>query len=57
MAGTDLPTAAIRGQIVNAIDLVVQQARLRDGGRRIVNVSEVSGLEHGEVVAPRSLHL
>ena len=29
---------------------MVQQARLRDGGRRIVNVSEVSGLEHGEVV-------
>jgi pilus assembly protein CpaF len=49
-AGTDLPMRAIRSQVVNAIDLVVQQNRLRDGSRRIVSISEVSGLEDGEVV-------
>jgi pilus assembly protein CpaF len=49
MAGTELPTAAIRGQIGNAIDLIVQQGRLRDGSRRILSISEIYGVEHGEV--------
>jgi pilus assembly protein CpaF len=49
MAGTELPTAAVRGQIGNAIDLIVQQGRLRDGTRRILSISEIYGVENGEV--------
>lgn len=49
MAGMDLPVRAIRQQISGAIDLIVQQSRLNDGTRRIVNITEVQGLE-GDVV-------
>ncbi len=49
MAGMDLPHRAIREQISSAIDLIIQQARLRDGSRRIVNVTEVQGME-GDVI-------
>jgi len=49
MAGMELPVRAIREQIASAIDLVVHQERLRDGSRRIVNISEVSGME-GDVI-------
>ncbi|HVA21531.1 MAG TPA: CpaF family protein [Candidatus Micrarchaeia archaeon] len=45
MAGTDLPSRAIREQIASAINIVVQQARLRDGTRRIVAISEVEGFD------------
>ena len=45
MAGVELPIRAIRDQVASAIDLVVQQARMRDGSRRIVAISEVEG--HG----------
>ncbi len=49
MAGMDLPVRVIREQIASAVDLIVQQARLRDGSRKIVNVTEVQGME-GEVI-------
>jgi pilus assembly protein CpaF len=49
MAGMDLPVTVVRKQIVSAINLIVQQARLRDGSRKVVNVTEVQGLE-GETV-------
>ena len=49
MAGTDLPSRAIREQIASAIHLVVQQARLRDGTRRIIAVSEVRGFDGDRV--------
>jgi len=49
MAGYDLPVRAIREQIAAAIDLVVQTARLRDGSRKIMYITEVLGME-GEVV-------
>ncbi len=49
MAGIDLPLAAIRSQIVSAIDLVVQQARMLDGTRRIVRITEVVGMESGVI--------
>jgi pilus assembly protein CpaF len=45
MAGTDLPARAIREQIASAIDLIVHQARLRDGTRRITHITEVVGME------------
>jgi pilus assembly protein CpaF len=43
MAGIDLPLAAIREQLVSALDLVVHVARQRDGSRRVVAVAEVVG--------------
>ncbi|MCM1988186.1 CpaF family protein [Oceanirhabdus seepicola] len=49
MAGMELPIKAIRQQISGAIDLIVQQARLKDGTRKIVNITEVQGLE-GDIV-------
>jgi pilus assembly protein CpaF len=49
MAGMELPVKAIRQQIAGAIDLIVQQSRLKDGSRKIVNITEVQDLE-GDVV-------
>jgi pilus assembly protein CpaF len=49
MAGMDLPSRAIREQVSSAIDLVVHQDRMRDGTRKVVNVTEVSGME-GDVI-------
>jgi len=49
MAGMDLPSRAIREQISSAIDLVVHQERMRDGTRKVVNLTEISGME-GEVI-------
>lgn len=49
MAGVELPVKAIRQQIVGALDLIVQQARFKDGTRRIVNITEVQDME-GDVV-------
>jgi len=49
MAGMDLPVRAIREQISSAIDLIVHQERMRDGTRKVVNITEVSGME-GEVI-------
>jgi pilus assembly protein CpaF len=45
MAGVDLPVRAIREQVAGAVDLVIQQARLKDGSRRVVAISEVAGME------------
>jgi pilus assembly protein CpaF len=56
MAGMDLPQRAIREQAASAIDLIVQQARLRDGSRRITHITEVSGME-GEVITLQDLYL
>jgi pilus assembly protein CpaF len=49
MAGIDFPVKVVREQIAGAIDLIVQQARLRDGSRKIVKITEVQGME-GDVV-------
>jgi len=49
MAGMELPVRVIREQIASAVDLIVQQARLRDGSRKVVSVTEVQGME-GDVV-------
>lgn len=49
MSGMELPVKAIREQISSAIDLIVQQSRLKDGSRRITYITEVSGME-GEVI-------
>ncbi|MFA5207038.1 MAG: ATPase, T2SS/T4P/T4SS family, partial [Lentisphaeria bacterium] len=49
MAGFELPSAAIREQIASAINIVVQQSRIMDGSRKIVQISEVTGRE-GSVI-------
>ena len=49
MSGFELPVKAIRQQISSAFDLIIQQARLKDGSRKITEISEVLGME-GEVV-------
>jgi pilus assembly protein CpaF len=49
MAGMDLPVRAIREQIASAVDLIVQQDRLKDGSRKITAVTEVQGME-GDVI-------
>jgi pilus assembly protein CpaF len=54
MAGMDLPVRVIREQVVSAIHLVVQQARLRDGSRHITQISEITGLE-GDTVLMQDL--
>ncbi len=49
MAGEDLPHRAIREQMSSAINLIVHQDRLRDGSRKVVQVTEVQGME-GDVI-------
>ena len=45
MSGMELPLRAIRSQIASAVDIVVQIARMRDGSRKIINISEITGME------------
>ena len=49
MAGMDLPFRAIRQQVSSAIDVIMHLSRMRDGTRRVVQVSEVLGME-GETI-------
>jgi pilus assembly protein CpaF len=56
MAGMDLTGRAIRDQIASAIDLIVHQARLKDGTRRITHVTEIVGME-GDVITIQDLFL
>ncbi|HEY9746689.1 MAG TPA: CpaF family protein, partial [Oculatellaceae cyanobacterium] len=49
MAGYDLPQKAIREQIASAVNVIIQASRLSDGSRRVMNITEVVGME-GEVV-------
>lgn len=50
MAGVDLPLKVVREQIAAAVDLIIHQSRLRDGTRRVVSITEVSGMEGDTVV-------
>jgi pilus assembly protein CpaF len=50
LAGTELPSRAIRTQIASAINVIVQTERLRGGARKVVSIAEVLGLKDGEVV-------
>jgi pilus assembly protein CpaF len=49
MAGMELPVRAIREQISSAVNLVVHQERMRDGTRKVTNITEVAGME-GDVI-------
>lgn len=54
MSGFNLPDKAVRAQIASAINVVVQIARLTDGTRRVVNISEITGME-GPVITMQDL--
>lgn len=54
MAGMNLPISAIRQQIASAIDIIVQQTRLRDGSRKITSISEVVGME-GDIIVTQEI--
>jgi pilus assembly protein CpaF len=45
MAGVELPVRAIREQVASAVQVIVQQQRLRDGSRKILYITEVQGME------------
>ncbi len=49
IAGSSFPLAAVRNQIADAIDLVVQLKRFRDGSRKVVEITEVCGVSNGEI--------
>jgi pilus assembly protein CpaF len=56
MSGMDLPLRAIREQISSAVNLIIHQARLKDGTRRITHLTEVQGME-GDVVTLQDIFL
>jgi pilus assembly protein CpaF len=49
-AGTELPSAAIREQLVAALNIVVQQDRMSDGTRKLTRISEIQGVKHERIV-------
>ncbi len=54
MGHMGLPSLAIRTQIVGAVDLIIQVARQRDGGRRVTQVTEICGME-GDIISTNDL--
>lgn len=56
MAGMDLPVKAIREQISSAVDLIVQQTRLKDGTRKVTHISEVLGME-GDIITLQDIFI
>ena len=55
MSGMEIPVKAIREQIASAIDLIVHQARLKDGSRKITNITEVVGME-GDTITLQDIY-
>ena len=49
LSGTNFPIEAVRGQIAQAIDIFVHLARTADGHRRVMEISEVTGIENGDI--------
>jgi enamine deaminase RidA (YjgF/YER057c/UK114 family) len=50
MAGVELPLRSIREQISSAVDLIVHTARLKDGSRKVINITEVYGIEDDKIL-------
>lgn len=50
MAGMELPVRAVRTQVSSAIDLIIQQSRIRDGSRKITHITEVQGMEGDTII-------
>jgi pilus assembly protein CpaF len=55
MAGMDLPLRAIREQVASAINLIIHQERMKDGSRKVVNITEVQGME-GDVIVMSDIY-
>jgi pilus assembly protein CpaF len=55
MAGLPMTVASIRGQIANAVQLVVQLARQSDGKRKVTSIAEVTGLE-GDIIQMQEIY-
>ncbi len=49
MAGIEMPLRAVRSQIASAVNLIVQASRLQDGSRRMVSITEITGME-GDII-------
>ncbi len=56
MSGVELPVRAIREQIASALDMVVHLERLRDGTRRVTNITEIQGME-GDTITMTDLFI
>ena len=54
MAGIEMPIKAVRAQIASAVNLIVQASRLQDGSRRMVSITEITGME-GEVISMQEI--
>ena len=54
MAGIEMPLKAVRSQIASAVNLIVQASRLQDGSRRMVSVTEITGME-GDVISMQEI--
>jgi pilus assembly protein CpaF len=50
MAGVELPLKVVRQQVSSAVDLIVQQTRLKDGTRKVTAITEVAGMEGDTIV-------
>lgn len=54
MAGIEMPLKAVRSQIASAVNLIVQASRLQDGSRRMISITEITGME-GEVISMQEI--
>ena len=54
MAGIEMPLKAMRSQIASAVNLIVQASRLQDGSRRMVSITEITGME-GDVISMQEI--
>jgi pilus assembly protein CpaF len=54
MAGIEMPLKAVRSQISSAVNLIVQASRLQDGSRRMVSITEITGME-GDVISMQEI--
>ena len=54
MAGIEMPIKAVRAQIAAAVNLIVQASRLQDGSRRMVSITEITGME-GDVISMQEI--
>ena len=49
LMGCDMPLSAIRAQIASAIDIMVHLGRVRDGSRKVLEITQISGFENGAI--------
>lgn len=55
MAGMDLPMRAVREQVASSINVIVHQERMRDGTRKVTNITEISGME-GDIITMTDIY-